>query len=82
MTTRNDLGTAKINANAKGFKISDETETMIGFSKSEYVYYWFRIYTTQIGEVWLNFDHIYSQNTGKSSRSRSRRRDMEKSLGI
>lgn len=82
MATRNDLETAKANATEKGFKISGETETMIGFRKSLFVYYWFRIYTTQSGEVWLNFDHIYSQNTGASSRSRRRRWDMEKSLGI
>jgi len=82
MATRNDLLTAKANATLKGLKITEGSENFIGFSKSKYVFYWFRIYTAQSGEVWLTFDHIYSQTNGRSSRSRKRRWDMQKSLGI
>jgi hypothetical protein len=69
-TLVNELETAKENAAAKGFTISNESEDFIGFrNPANFVYYWFRILNMSDGNVYLTFDHIYSQNTGKTSKN-------------
>jgi len=68
-------------------EISEDTtyrEKMIGLSTNKHTYHWFR-WTSIMGKEFIDFDHTYSQNTGRSKRGLSHRikvtRSLEKKLG-
>jgi hypothetical protein len=79
---RNEVEIAKKNAVSKGFSVVQDNEKWIGFRQSDWVFYWFRIYTMLSGEVMINFDHIYSQTTGGTSKSLRRGLEFTRKLGI